>query len=115
MSVLWERQKLKAKLWAENIGIRPHKNKANQLQYGKEFLDNSGLMGNRKKTVKGHLNKHANFHNPTCGVALTRKYLNLKKKKIMVKPKCPVSDFREIPSHYRDMVNREYKKRENTN
>lgn len=103
------RQKNMAKTWAVNMGMIPHKDNSGKLVYGSEFIDNNGQIVSRKKTVKGKLNPNAFLHKPTYGVGVTKKVIKEKKRLFHKPKKIKQSDFREIPEHYRNLVNRYHK------
>jgi len=107
-----DNQKIMAKEWAENMGIRPHRNKSNELVYGKTFIDGNGIIANRKKTVDGKLNIHSNFHMSTIGVGVTKKIVKENKVTFHKPVKHKQEGIREIPQHYMQMVDRLHKQRE---
>lgn len=100
-----------AKEWSENMGIKPHKNKSNQLQWGATFIDNNGVIANRKKTINGKLNPHSNFHISTTGVGVTKKIIKEKKITFHKPKRIKQEGIREIPQHYLNMVDRLHKER----
>lgn len=112
-NVRLQNQKLKAKQWAENMGIVPRKTSSGKAIWDSQFIDNSGNIGTRQKTVNHKYNDRASLHIPTTGIGVTKKVVKEIKRNYHKVVKIKQGGVREIPQHYLDMVTRSHMERNN--
>ncbi len=107
-----KKEKEKAMQWAINMGMLPRITAYGKAIWETNFINKHNESCSRKKMLrKNKYNSHAFLHKPTNGLAVTKKVIKERKDHSVKVTKHKPSDYREVPNHYKDLVNRDYIKR----